>query len=495
MRLILLSISIIIPQLLSAQKFMEVAQSPPFDGVLRSAIAFADIDGDGDQDVLITGQKSSMELILISKLYTNDGSGKFVEKPGTSFQGVRNGSIAFADIDGDDDQDLIITGLNDSIVPVTKLFTNDGFGNFTEQAIPTIDGVSYSSIAFSDVDGDGDQDLFITGRNDSSRTSKLYLNDGMGCFAEKTRTPFDGIESGSIGFSDVDGDNDQDLLITGLSDSGRVSKLYINDGGGNFSEKLGTPFIGVLGSAIAFADVDGDNDQDILITGEEDILIFPSIATQTSKLYTNDGEGNFTEIVGTPFVGVSNGSIAFADVDGDADQDVFITGFSGNAPISKLYTNNGTSDFTELEDTAIDSVGYSSIAFTDVDGDNDQDVLVTGFKGLPSRSTITKLYINKQLLSSTEDLLNKHSLELRPYPNPTKGDRLTIKFNSSQNGIMQMKLYDQNGKILRRRKEVVSIGEEILSFDISFLTPGCYVILMESEEQKGAARFIIGSAW
>jgi hypothetical protein len=91
----------------------------------------------------------------------------------------------------------------------------------------------------------------------------------MGSFSEVTGTPFEGVARSSIAFADVDGDNDQDVLITGSNNSDAfISKLYTNDGMGNFSEMTGTPFEGVDRSSIAFADVDGDNDQDVLITGQ-----------------------------------------------------------------------------------------------------------------------------------------------------------------------------------------------------------------------------------
>jgi predicted nucleotidyltransferase len=149
----------------------------------------------------------------------------------------------------------------------------------------------------------------------------LYINDGTGSFTEMTGTPFEDVSYGSIAFADVDGDDDKDLLITGSTVGlGRISKLYTNDGTGSFTEMTGTPFEGVRDSSIAFADVDGDNDQDVLITG------YTSPLRRISKLYTNDGTGSFTEMTGTPFEGVDNSSIAFADVDGDNDKDVLITG-------------------------------------------------------------------------------------------------------------------------------------------------------------------------
>ena len=178
MKLKLLVLVLVLTQSLLAQNFTEVPQFTLFEGVYLSSIAFADLDGDNDQDVLITGFGSSGAPI--SKLYINDGGGNFTEMTETPFEAVERSSIAFADVDGDNDQDVLITGRNSSGTPISKLYTNDGGGNFTEMTETPFEGVERSSIAFADVDGDNDQDVLITGRNSSfAPISKLYTNDWM----------------------------------------------------------------------------------------------------------------------------------------------------------------------------------------------------------------------------------------------------------------------------------------------------------------------------
>ncbi|MCD4730327.1 MAG: VCBS repeat-containing protein [Bacteroidales bacterium] len=116
--------------------------------------------------------------------------------------------------------------------------------------------VDHSSIAFADIDNDNDQDVLIAGLNSFGQDiAKLYTNDGSGFFTEVTGTPFDVAFVGSVTFADIDNDNDQDVLITGLP-----TTLYTNDGNGFFTEVTGSPFY--LGSDGAFADIDNDNDQD-----------------------------------------------------------------------------------------------------------------------------------------------------------------------------------------------------------------------------------------
>ena len=411
----------------------------PFEGVQNSSIAFADVDGDGYQDVLITGSSGDPYSggVASSNLYLNDGNGNYMKDNSNFFEGVQHGSVAFADVNRDGHQDLLITGQDNNNNPIAKLYKNSGSGNFTELLGTPFEGVQNSSIAFADVNGNGSQDVLITGRGDNYNIiAKLYINDGAGKYSEDTGVSFEGVQEGSVAFADVDGDNDQDLLITGYYD---FSKLYKNDGAGNFSEGINASFAGVSAGSIAFADIDGDNDQDVLITGgenffnpvaklyvndgagnyleptgtfftgaqngsgafadidgddDQDVLITGQDKNYNNfaKLYENDGSGNYSEVIGTPFEGVRNGSIAFADIDDDGDQDVMITGYN-NSYIAKLYKNDGLGNYSEVTDTPFEGVQNSSIAFADVDGDNDQDVLIAGYSN-SDRTTIAKLYKN-----------------------------------------------------------------------------------------------------
>ena len=427
---------------------MGVLPAPPFKGVILSSIAYADIDNDNDLDILLTGRIGSG--VRTATLYVNDGSGIFTEVPDTPFEGVasKHGAAAFADIDGDNDPDILITGDNDLLIPTAKLYVNDGTGTFTEVLGTPFEGVSLGSVSFSDVDGDNDLDVLITGGIEAGGLiAKLYSNDGTGTFTEVMGTPFEGVEDSSVAFADVDGDNDEDLLITGQGTiySG-IAKLYRNDGTGNFTLVTGTPFVGLELGGIAFADVDGDNDQDVLFTGyvfgaptfqsailyrndgmgnftevagtnfqevvissvafadidgdnDQDVLITGQDNTLTSntKIYSNDGNGNFTVIAGDPFVDVDDGGIAFLDVDGDNDQDALITGrlADGITRVAELYSNDGNGNFTELEGTPFEGVQASSMAISDINADNFQDVFLTGANG--SGTPISKLYSNDGL--------------------------------------------------------------------------------------------------
>ena len=390
-----------------------------------------------------------------------------------NFDSVTYSSIAFADINGDNDQDVLITGENSANQPIAKLYTNNGSGSFTELIGTPFEGVRFSSIAFADVDGDNDQDVLITGFNSSSQSiTKLYTNNGGGTFAELTGTPFDGVFRSSIAFVDVDGDNDQDVLITGQNSSQqKIAKLYTNNGSGTFTELAGTPFEGVRYGSVAFADIDSDNDQDLLITGQDTSTSNQPIA----KLYTNNGSGSFTELIGTPFVGVNTSSIAFADIDSDNDQDVLITGYDGTQTTAKLYTNNGSGSFTELIGLPFTAASNGSIAFADIDGDSDQDLLITG-RNTSSQISSTA-YRNISTVGISENINDKM---VNIYPNPAT-NQITIDSNEK---IETIAIMDAMGKTV---KTIISTNNTI---DVSNLTKGIYFLQIQTDKGLASKKFI-----
>lgn len=491
MKLKLIFLSIFLTQILSAQIFTEAPlPSDDFEGIITGSIAFADVDDDNDLDVLITGEDNFANQF--STLYINDGTGTFTEKSGTPFVNVYHSSTAFADVDGDNDLDVLITGRNYLSNPVSKLYINDdGMGNFIEMPDTPIESVVHGSIAFADVDGDNDLDVLTTGVNSTNdRIAKLSINDGAGNFTEMTGTPFDGVKNSTIVFADVDGDGDPDVLITGENSSNLpISKLYTNDGAGIFTEMQGTPFEGVFLSSIAFADMDGDNDLDVLITGQNSSL------TPTLKLYTNDGTGTFTELLGTSFDEVVYSSIAVADVDGDYDPDVLITGdLSLNDRIAKLYINDGAGNFTERMDTSFEGVQFSSISFTDVNGDDYPDVLISGINN--SNQGISNLYINNGVVSSTEeekkkDLAFEFSLDFSLYPNPASTGKLNLSYKALENESITLNLYDLKGILLSQQKVLAVTGQQTFAMDITALSAGTYFVQMDNEKGSGVASFIV----
>lgn len=451
---------------LVAQNFSLVSGTP-FTGTTDGSAHLVDIDGDGDLDFFNTGDQGGSGFQGIAELYTNDGSGNFTLVAGTPFPGVESASADFADLDGDGDQDLILTGSIDG-GRIANMYSNDGAGNFTLVAGTPFLDVSVGDVVIADLDGDTDLDVIISGYNTeaAARISVVYKNDGSGNFTIFTESPaFALANEGDVDVADIDGDGDLDLLITGDDGPGELTKFYTNDGTGIFTEDVtaSSLFTDMRDGDADFADIDGDGDQDLLINGR-----FGS-SDREAYLYINDGSGNFTLVAGTPFYGANAGTVDFFDVDNDGDQDVLISGYEnteGNR-FTRLFSNNGSGIFTEKTSEAITGINNSDIAIGDLDGNGTKDIIIVGY----STTRIAEMYLNSGILlnlDSSEILSNSITV----FPNPSNSMVYT---DTGNNELIGIQLIDYTGRVIKSSSKN--------SIDISEVSSGSYFLKLEFENK------------
>jgi len=367
-----------------------LAKGSPFYGIAVESIDYLDIDGDNDQDIFIKGILTSNSQTF-TRFYINDGSGGYT--PGSSFPAYCYGKVfKFADIDNDNDLDVLITGgENLSTAPSPELYKNNGSGVFTLFQGNNFLAVKNSIVEFGDVDNDNDLDVIISGNTSSSSQYiiGLYLNNGSGYFSLVQNTSFIGMARGEAAFADVDGDNDLDLFITGNTSGTAKFLLYLNNGSGGFSLSNNTSFT-LMNANFDVADIDGDNDLDLIMLGNP---VYSS-AMEETILYKNNGSGVFTIVSSTPFSDLNNGAVAFGDFDNDNDNDVIITGNQYNVEkiLTELYANDGSGNFTFQQQVTFAEVDNSSITILDIDNDSKKDVIITGHRN--SNDYIARLYRN-----------------------------------------------------------------------------------------------------
>uniref|UniRef100_UPI001CF83D1D FG-GAP-like repeat-containing protein n=1 Tax=Penaeicola halotolerans TaxID=2793196 RepID=UPI001CF83D1D len=253
------------------------------------------------------------------------------------------------------------------------------------EEIPTVlEGVDYSSVSWGDYDGDGDLDILLTGSSSSGLISRVYRNNGDDTFTA-INAGLEGVIVSSAAWGDYDGDGDLDILITGRNASGQpISKVYRNNGDDTFTA-INAGLEGLWYASVAWGDYDGDGDLDILLTGRN------ASNQRISRVYRNNGDETFTAI-DAGLEGVDFGSVAWGDYDGDGDLDILITGRNASGqPISKVYRNNGDDTFTAIN-AGLEGVYVSSAAWGDYDGDGDLDILLTGQDA--SNQPISRVYRN-----------------------------------------------------------------------------------------------------
>jgi hypothetical protein len=309
--------------------FSEVAAG--LTGVSQSSVAWGDYDMDGDPDILLTGLRSDHSAV--TELYRNDGGGSFSEVA-TGLTPMTIGAVAWGDYDNDGDLDILLTGDGHLVGKTTELYRNDGAGSFSVFGV-ALPALSRSSVAWGDYDVDGDLDMLLAGEDrDYEPATRLYRNDGGGTFTDQSTTAgLADVWGGSVSWGDYDNDASPDILLTGATASGSVSKVFRNLGDGTFSETVSLP--GVVYSSAAWGDYDNDSDLDILLAGR----LTPG--NYMAAVYRNDGDGIFEDIA-APLTGTEFSSVAWADYDLDGDLDFVITGEDGSGSVTVLYSSDLT---------------------------------------------------------------------------------------------------------------------------------------------------------
>lgn len=367
----------------------------------NSVPVFCDIDGDGDKD-FFTGQALGTIVYYENIGTASDFSLKFITdfwqnlliiSPALNERHGAN-SLEFTDIDGDNDYDLFWgdlfskgiyyirnngtpanpnVAIVDSVYPHNSSFISQGF----------------NSTRFVDIDADGDKDLFISVlySSQNQKNFAFYRNDGNAAAANFTRITdnylrnVDAGGSSNIVFTDIDNDNDKDLIIG--NDIPAKLTLFRNTGtisSPSFNLEIdsiplrSSPFNFTY--APAFADIDNDGDPDLFLGSyiKDSLWFFRNTGTASDFVFTYAGTGRQN---GIDSMGQSSVPV-FTDIDNDGDKDLFIGASNGRI---FYYENTGT---PEVFHFTLRTAFYNSIdigddavpRFFDIDGDNDFDLFI-----------------------------------------------------------------------------------------------------------------------
>lgn len=365
-----------------------------------SGVAAGDIDGDGLTDIYFA------RLDGPNKLYKNLGNWEFEDitaKAGLELNGQFSTGVSFADIDGDGDLDLLVTALGST----NKLFINDGKGRFEEKT-GALESEVYGSMsaAFADIDRDGDLDLYIANYKEKS-AKDLYPNQrGFSDIIKEDEQ--DGFYIPDHLKSHYEYEQRGDVML--WFEKGEDDLLYKNDGEGNFTkipfdsgvfqDENGNPVTKHEGWGLhaKFFDINEDGYLDLYVCNDFET---------PDRIWINNTDGTFRELGSSAIrhLSLSSMSVDMSDINRDEEFDIFVvemvsrdhrlrsrqlstmipladtTGKIDNRPLymgNTMFLKRGDNTFAEIADySGVTASEWSwGTLFMDVDLDGFEDIVV-----------------------------------------------------------------------------------------------------------------------
>ncbi|MEO6358726.1 MAG: VCBS repeat-containing protein [Ferruginibacter sp.] len=264
-------------------------------------LAVGDVNGDGLEDFFVGGAVNDAGKIFVQKT-----GGNFIQLPQFAFETDKENEDAgaiFFDADNDGDSDLVIISggnqfLTSSPNSFVRLYLNNGKGifirSFKSWPIVSMNG---ACVVVDDIDGDGDEDIFIGARNVVGAygiipSSKLLINDGKGNFTDATKliAP-DLLSLGMVTDAkavDVDGDGKKEIVVVG--DWMPVTVLKYQDG--KLKKENELSHSSGWWNCITIADLDGDGDMDLIAGNTGLNSKIKADKAHPAFLYSNDFDKN-----------------------------------------------------------------------------------------------------------------------------------------------------------------------------------------------------------
>src|SRR6478752_6237157 len=342
-------------------------------------IAAADVNGDGILDVVV-GETVDIGPLATLAVMINTGNGSFAAPviydaaPGGRFGST---AVALADLDNDGDVDLIGGGLYSSgsidngAVTIRR---NNGSGTFGSAEIILFTNPNYVSnpkeLTTGFINGDGFPDIVAAVPSGRAIEGFVVVNsNGSGGFNtpvyyEASQQTFD------VAIVDLDGDGDGDVIT--VAKSSAAVTVHQNLGNGSF-QVLPRYEVASLSDAVESADIDNDGDIDIVVNGEVDIASNDAVV----KILKNNGNGTFAPAIDyTPARNFAD--MKLRDINGDGFVDLIFAP-DGNFPSYHFGTalNNGNGTFAPTVVTNVFACGEGTIDAADLDHDGDLDIVLT----------------------------------------------------------------------------------------------------------------------
>jgi surface protein len=231
-----------------------------------TSVYAADLDGDGDMDVLSASQSDNK----IAWYENTNGDGSLWNENVISSAALGAQSVFAADLDGDGDMDVLSASVTDSKIAWYPNRINEGETFGAQQEISTIANGATSVFA-ADLDGDGDMDV-LSGSENDSKVAWHENADGMGTSWAEKDISTEAAKVASVYAADLDRDGDIDVLSASYDDD-KIAWYENIDSEGTFGVERIISTAADGANSVFAADLDGDGDIDVMSASRKDNMI------------------------------------------------------------------------------------------------------------------------------------------------------------------------------------------------------------------------------
>jgi hypothetical protein len=475
----------------------------------RASPCFVDIDGDGDGDLFVGNHSGRIWF------YRNDSVGgnlifTYVSNYYNGIDVVDDAAPDFVDLDGDGDQDMAI-GRNVSYTNAPVYGDIAFYQNTGTSQIPSWTMLSEELLTWdlggdignagTDIDSDGDLDIFLAMRYVHPASFSFYKNVGTSFSSNFVRITDNYqnifVESAIPHFADINADQDPDLFIgEGVIPNPPYPGLY-------YYQNVGTPRNALYNyitsnlvswnySVIicpAFADIDADGDLDLFLSDMDGVLYFwENIGTSTQPQFANNPVLNWQGI-NTIWLRY----ISFGDIDEDGDLDLFLV--NSNYNIISYYKNIGTSQTPVMQfvtnqmfGNEVELLNPSGVTYADIDADGDGDFLFSSIRG-------GMMFFRNVTGESPVHPDPKRPAPTHPVitllPNPGNSS-LVARYSLPVAGPVSLKVYDITGRLTGTLFYGFQLpGTYSYTWDAREKASGVYLLRLETSDQKATQKITI----